>query len=173
MMSKRICVDEVFRNRIIRLADYVIYNGMSSKRLMKYVKQIDSSITEEMVLDDLTRKLKYIDYLKYQQVRIALGEVTIQSIQEMRKKKRIYQMVSFLLRGYSLEEIAYLFGICVFDVYEVLTEEFVELEDDKLIWEQVYIMLQKQDYKKASKYQKLIKVKEKEGKTGYGKEDKD
>ena len=138
----KIEIDEVLKEKILQVADYVIETGSSTRKTAEYFTENLFPISNVTVHTYLTRKLKYIDLGKYQQVKNILEANLPKGIEDVNVQTRVYQATSLLLQGYTVSEIASRLNSTIDIIYDDITNRLKRLEDDEALWERVQAILQ-------------------------------
>ncbi|MCI6266431.1 MAG: sporulation transcriptional regulator SpoIIID, partial [Erysipelotrichaceae bacterium] len=96
--------DEVLKRKVIEVADYVISTKASTRATANYFTSCRFPISNATVHTYLNKRLKEIDFVRYQQVREILEGNSPESILDAEVRKRIYQAVALLLQGDTISQ---------------------------------------------------------------------
>jgi len=134
--------DEMLRERVLQVADYVIENGTSTRKTADYFTKNFFSISNATVHTYLADRLKYIDLWKYQQVKTILDGNHPKGVEDTDVQRRVYQVASLLLQGYTISEIAVRLNSTVDTIYDDITSRLKKIEQDEVLLERIQFILQ-------------------------------
>lgn len=133
--------DEVLKRKVIEVADYVISTKASTRATANYFTSCRFPISNVTVHTYLNKRLKEIDFVRYQQVREILEGNSPESILDAEVRKRIYQAVALLLQGDTISQIAIKLNSTFDIIYDDITSRFFKLEKDMELLSRVRIIL--------------------------------
>lgn len=133
--------DEVLKRKVIEVADYVISTKASTRATANYFTSCRFPISNATVHTYLNKRLKEIDFVRYQQVREILEGNSPESILDAEVRKRIYQAVALLLQGDTISQIAIKLNSTFDIIYDDITSRFFKLEKDTELLSRVRIIL--------------------------------
>jgi len=136
--------DEMVR-RVKEVADYAIETGASTRQISKYFTENRFKISNATVCSYLNQRLPKIDPERYALVKPIIDKNTPKTIESVEVKKRIYNAVALLLRGFTIPQIVEEINAnperiekVTFDIiYDDLTRRLKAIEKDNQIIEDV------------------------------------
>ncbi len=134
--------DEILRNKVLEVADYVILTGASTRETSQYFTENRYPISNATVHTYLTKRLKAIDPIKYQQVQDILAGNLPKTVQDKEVQVRIYQAVSLLIDGYTVPDIARELHSTVDIIYDDLTTRIRKMNVDEEMLEKISFRLE-------------------------------
>ena len=133
--------DEILKKKVIEVADYVIRTGASTRATSEYFTNYRFPISNATVHTYLNKRLKVIDYVRYQQVKEILEKNRPKTIFDVEVQKRVYHAVALLLQGNTIPEIAMKLNSTVDIIYNDITSRFLKLEADEEVLQRVQMIL--------------------------------
>lgn len=142
-LERKIDEDEILKQKVLLIADYVIKTGDSTRKTAKYISDNHFKISNCTVSKYLNELLPKIDAERSEKVKKIIKENTPKTMDTVTVRKRMYESVSLLLKGYTIKEIASEFGETEWTIYNDIQNRFMKLETDEKLKNEVKNVLKK------------------------------
>lgn len=136
-LENKIDEDELLKQKVLLIADYVIETGASTRKTAKYISENHFKISNCTVSKYLNELLPKVDAERFKKVKSIIKKNTPETMQTITVRKRMYESVSLLLKGYTIKEIALELGETEWTVYNDIQNRFMKLETDEKLKEDV------------------------------------
>lgn len=136
-LEKKFDEDEILKKKVLLIADFVIETGSSTRKTAKYISENHFKISNCTVSKYLNELLPKLDAERFEKVKNVIKKNTPATMQTITVRKRMYESVSLLLKGYTVKEIALELNETESTIYNDIQNRFMKLETDEKLKEDV------------------------------------
>ena len=146
--------EEERKERVLQVADYIIKEKASTRKVSKYFSKNNFPISNATVYDYVHNRLPKIDLERYQKVMEILKENLPKTLDEIEVKIRVLRASSLSLQGFTVSEIAEILQSTVDTIYNDLTIRLPKI--DQIIGEEIAKRLTTNRLSNLTQYAKKV-----------------